>query len=639
MKKLILSLLFASVFSAILAQNTESQNQSLNNVVLANPPSSQKTYNALNALNYSKVSIKGVFTAGGTNTYTVTVGAGVSAYPSSGDQLAFDVLFTNGNSGSSTLNVNGLGAKTLKKSVSTNLSSGDILAGGIYRVAYDGTNFQIVGGLSSGGGAGTWGSITGTFTDQTDAKAYIDATSLLAINTQASSYTLVLTDGTTSTGKNTMIIMTDASAKNLTVPLNSSVAFPIGTQIPITNVSGLLTVVETGGVTITPTGGDLTVTAGAVLVKEGTDTWRLHNGTAVDLSNYIAMSGTTIQQGSGTVNGQAQLNGDAGSSLTIGNSDNSSALAVEEERTGIFSGFTSLFLGTENADDAAVFFDGRTVKTGIVLYAANGTFAPTDSSFVTKKWVEDNAGGGAVSSVFSRTGDVVAASGDYDAVFVTNTPAGGIAATEVQSAINELDTEKVPNGRTIGTTSPLSGGGDLSANRTLTIANAAADGSTKGAASFNATYFDASSGNISPDLTNGLASGSQGGYLSSADFTKLRERKVALACSDLVTVITTGTTKAYYDFSAAFTITSVRATILTAQTSGTILTIDINESGTTILSTKLTIDNSETSSATAATAAVISDTSIAANARITIDFDAVGASGAGVIVEIVGYYN
>lgn len=51
-------------------------------------------------------------------------------------------------------------------------------------------------------------------------------------------------------------------------------------------------------------------------------------------------------------------------------------------------------------------------------------------------------GSGAVSSVFTRTGAVVAATSDYDAVQVDNTPAGNISATNVQTALNELDTEK-----------------------------------------------------------------------------------------------------------------------------------------------------------------------------------------------------
>ena len=48
-----------------------------------------------------------------------------------------------------------------------------------------------------------------------------------------------------------------------------------------------------------------------------------------------------------------------------------------------------------------------------------------------------------VDSVFGRTGAVVAAASDYDANQIDNTPAGAVSATEVQSAINELDSEKV----------------------------------------------------------------------------------------------------------------------------------------------------------------------------------------------------
>ena len=112
---------------------------------------------------------------------------------------------------------------------------------------------------------------------------------------------------------------------------------------------------------------------------------------------------------------------------------------------------------------------------------------------------------------------------------------------------------------------------------------------------------------------------------------------VQLSCSDLTTAITTGTTKAYFRSPLAFTLTDVRASLLTAQTSGNIFTVDINESGTSILSTKLTIDNTEKTSVTAATPAVISDTAIADDAEITIDVDQVGSgTAAGLIVTLIG---
>jgi PDZ domain-containing secreted protein len=84
------------------------------------------------------------------------------------------------------------------------------------------------------------------------------------------------------------------------------------------------------------------------------------------------------------------------------------------------------------------------------------------------------------------------------------------------------------------------------------------------------------------------------------------------------------------------TITGVRASLLTGQTSGSIFTVDINDSGTSILSTKLTIDNTEKTSTTAATAAVVSDAAIADDAEITIDIDQIGDGTAkGLMVTIL----
>ncbi len=115
---------------------------------------------------------------------------------------------------------------------------------------------------------------------------------------------------------------------------------------------------------------------------------------------------------------------------------------------------------------------------------------------------------------------------------------------------------------------------------------------------------------------------------------------LAIACSDETTALTTGTGKATFinPYATAFNVTAVVASLTTAQTSGSIFTVDINEAGTTILSTKLTIDNTEKNSSTAATAAVISDASIAAYAEITVDIDQVGDGTAkGLKVYLLGY--
>lgn len=80
-------------------------------------------------------------TASGTDTYTATI-ANVTGYNTND---GFIIKFTNSNTGSATLNINGLGAKNIFKSVNVALSSGDIKAGQELVVVYDGTNFQAIG--------------------------------------------------------------------------------------------------------------------------------------------------------------------------------------------------------------------------------------------------------------------------------------------------------------------------------------------------------------------------------------------------------------------------------------------------------------------------------------------------------------
>lgn len=88
----------------------------------------------------------------------------------------------------------------------------------------------------------------------------------------------------------------------------------------------------------------------------------------------------------------------------------------------------------------------------------------------------------------------------------------------------------------------------------------------------------------------------------------------------------------------AFAVTEVRGSLVTAQTSGSLLTIDINEEGVSILSTKLTIDNTERTSTTATTPAVISDGELADDAEITMDIDTVGdGTAVGLKVTLIGH--
>lgn len=118
----------------------------------------------------------------------------------------------------------------------------------------------------------------------------------------------------------------------------------------------------------------------------------------------------------------------------------------------------------------------------------------------------------------------------------------------------------------------------------------------------------------------------------------LKTESFCVASSDETSALTTGTNKVTFRMPYAFTVTSVKASVGTAPTGATFI-YDINEGGTTILSTKLSIDISEETSVTAASAAVISDAALAADAEMTLDHDQVGSTvaGAGAKVCIIGH--
>jgi hypothetical protein len=96
---------------------------------------------------------------------------------------------------------------------------------------------------------------------------------LVVTNRQTASYTLVLSDA------DKLVEMNVGSANNLTIPLNSSVAFPTGTQILLAQYgAGQTTIVATSGVTVRSNGAKLKLNvqySGATLIKIGTDEWYL----------------------------------------------------------------------------------------------------------------------------------------------------------------------------------------------------------------------------------------------------------------------------------------------------------------------------------------------------------------------------
>ncbi len=98
----------------------------------------------LPASDFSNIAINGGFyiaDTGAANAYVATTATPTLTALQTGFTISFKAA--NANTGSSTLNVNSLGAKTIYKNKNQTLQTGDILAGQMVTVKYDGTNFQL----------------------------------------------------------------------------------------------------------------------------------------------------------------------------------------------------------------------------------------------------------------------------------------------------------------------------------------------------------------------------------------------------------------------------------------------------------------------------------------------------------------
>jgi len=113
--------------------------------------------------------------------------------------------------------------------------------------------------------------------------------------------------------------------------------------------------------------------------------------------------------------------------------------------------------------------------------------------------------------------------------------------------------------------------------------------------------------------------------------------ELGFACSDETSSLTVGTSKITFRMPCNMTLTSVRSAVNTAPT-GSSLIVDINESGVSVLSTKLSIDAGQKTSTTSSSPVVISDSALVNDAEITIDLDQVGSTiaGTGLKVWLIG---
>ena len=379
-------------------------------------------------------------------------------------------------------------------------------------------------------------------------------------------------------------------------------------------------------------GSGLTLTGAGVLNNTATPTPTGYYGAFQDDTTQTAVSANTAYP--------VKFNTtDLSNGVTVVNDGSGNPTRVTLANTGIYNVQFSLQL-EKTGGSGNFIVDIWLRKNGVDIPDTAGKVVLTGSanaSPIVAAWnyLLDLSGGDYVQLMWSTTnnnaiiiaeGPVAPHPGVPSSILTVTQQAGIMAGTGI-TAINSL-TGAVQNFAT-GTSGTDFGISSASTTHTFNLPTASASNrgalSTADWSTFNGKF------NTPTGTTSQYVRGD--GSLASLPF------ELVVAASDETTALTTGTAKITFRMPRAVTLTAVRASLTTAQASGSIFTVDINEAGISILSTKLTIDNTEKTSTTSATPPVISDVNLADDAEMTIDIDQIGdGTATGLKVMLIGTY-
>lgn len=529
-------------------------------------------------------------TASGTDTYTVTI-SGVTAY---NNQDAYLIRFTNGNTTGCTLNINSIGAVTLYRNNDGALIGGDIIDGAEMLCIYNSTlsAFQVIGTAPNTLLAYVTNAETSTITKGQAVYAFGGTGDRLKVKlayntsdaTSASTLGIVLSTSIAANQKGLIIMQGQLDG----LSLFPTATWADGDPVFLSATPGGVTktkqyapnhLVYLGVVTTASNG-----SAGRMYVKvqNGYELDELHNVQAQSPNNNDTLYyDNSVSQwktnsiagilGYTPANASTAVTSVTGTSPISSSGGTTPAISISQA-TASTSGYLSstdwntfnnkqpagAYLTSVTADSplSGLGTSGSHLTIPAATSSVNGYLSSTDWTTFNNK-VTSNAAivSATKTKITYDTKGLVTAGADATTAdiadslnkrYVTDAQLVVIGNT---SGVNTGDQTLsglggVPTSRTISTTTPLSGGGDLSANRTLSIADAVADGLTKGAATFNANDFNSAAGVISLDYTNGQAASSiKNGFLSSTDWSTFNSKQPALSGTGFVTI--SGTTISY----------------------------------------------------------------------------------------------
>ena len=561
-----------------------------------------------------------------------------------------------------------------------------------------GTGITISGNVitSSGGSGGTWGSITGTLSNQTDLNTALGLK--LSTATAASTYAPLISPGFTGAVNvfggaaiwdnldddlpDSLLQFRDEDS-NLTAEISANGTITAAgfsgngnalTFLNANNLDGALPAINgflltalnatqlTSGTVpaarMPALTGDVTTSAGAVAttIANGAVTNAKLAG-SIDLTTKVTGILPPANMGTGSSITTKYLRGDGtwqtisggGDALVSGSLDQFADVTQTATKTFAITESTTLAGGTHsgtntgdqttitgNAGTATALQTGRTINgtsfdgtANITITAAAGTLTgSTLASGVTASSLTSAAGG-----TFGTAAFTAATAYEVPLTFGT-----GLTRTTNTITVNTSQSLSTLSNLTSNGFVKTSGGtGALSIDTaTYQVSDADLDDLADGSLTGTLVAAASTSARGSVELaTDGETAGSVAVQGNDTRLVNAGKVEIGVAISDETTAITTGTAKITFRMPSAMTLTAVRLSLTTVSSSGT-PTVDINEAGTTVLSTKLSCDANEKTSTTAATAAVISDSALADDAEITIDIDTAGTGATGAKVWLIG---
>ena len=383
---------------------------------------------------------------------------------------------------------------------------------------------------------------------------------------------------------------------------------------------------------ISISGGTSTVTGGANL---GSGVGVFESLNSGNLRFYSFSAGTNVTITSGTTEITINASGEANTASSVGSGN-----SIFKQKTGVDLEFRSLSAGTNititTGDTITINSTGGGGSGGSVVGGLNtytgGSYSLTSVNISAATLSSLSVSGNTVLGPASGSSMVILNSGltlanvvDYSGnIIKTGVTNSTIAAGSGNTINNDLSNVFIAGHNLTATTS------NRSYFDTIVVT-----GTSQG--NVYATHFLSGSTDIATMFEKPIVAGN---YIGKSGGTTISltgaPLSFAFAISDETTQITSGTTAKFTMYAPTnMTLTGVKASLTSSGSTGS--QFDVNVNGSSILSTKLTIDTNKFTSVSSAVPPVISSASIAENDKITVDIDAAGTGAAGAKIYLIGY--